>query len=100
MAQMMVLYKAPRDPAAFDQQYAEIHVPLVKKIPGLRKLEVSDGPVMLPLGSAPWHLVAVLHFDSIEAMQSGFATPEGRAAGEHARSMAEMEILLFDTREA
>jgi uncharacterized protein (TIGR02118 family) len=29
------MYKTPRDAAAFDKHYAEKHIPIAKKIPGL-----------------------------------------------------------------
>ena len=45
MAQIVVTYKTPTDPKAFDKYYAETHIPLAKKLPGLRKYEVSQGPV-------------------------------------------------------
>ena len=99
MAQMIVLYKTPKDTATFDQQYAAAHIPLAKKIPGLRKYEVSQGPVATPFGPSAYHLVATLHFDSVPAMQSAFASAEGQAAGAHAQSLAEMDILLFDNHE-
>jgi uncharacterized protein (TIGR02118 family) len=99
MAQMIVLYKSPKDPATFDQHYATTHVPLAKKIPGLRKYEVSQGPIMTPFGPSPLRLVATLHFDDMQAMQTAFASPEGRAAGEDAQSLADLEILLFDDHE-
>ena len=35
MAQLVVMYKTPRDAAAFDKHYAEKHIPIAKKIPGL-----------------------------------------------------------------
>jgi len=35
---------------AFDKHYFEAHVPIAKKIPGLRKYEVSQGPVATPGG--------------------------------------------------
>ena len=34
MAHVVVMYKTPKDAAAFDKHYAEIHIPLAKKIPG------------------------------------------------------------------
>jgi uncharacterized protein (TIGR02118 family) len=37
---------------AFDKHYFEAHVPIAKKIPGLRKYEVSRGPVATP-GALP-----------------------------------------------
>jgi len=39
MAGVVVLYKTPNDPAAFDKYYAETHIPLAKKMPGLRKYQ-------------------------------------------------------------
>ena len=44
MAEIVVMYKTPKDPAAFDKHYAETHIPLAKKMPGLRKFQVSQGP--------------------------------------------------------
>jgi uncharacterized protein (TIGR02118 family) len=39
MARMVVIYRTPKNVEAFDRHYFEIHVPLAKKIPGLRKYE-------------------------------------------------------------
>ena len=36
MAEVVVLYKTPKDPEAFDKYYAATHIPLAKKMPGLR----------------------------------------------------------------
>src|SRR6202012_3301571 len=99
MAHVVVMYKTPKDAAAFDQHYATTHIPLAKKIPGLRKYEVSRGPVMTPFGPSPYHLVATLHFDDMRAMQPSCASPEGRAAGADAQSIADLEILLYDDHE-
>ena len=51
MASLVVLYKTPKDPAAFDKHYSEKHIPLAKKIPGLRRYEISRGPVGGPGGA-------------------------------------------------
>ncbi|HEX5508093.1 MAG TPA: EthD family reductase, partial [Pseudolabrys sp.] len=50
MATLVVLYKNPKDTAAFDKHYSERHIPLAKKIPGVKKYEISKGPVMTPAG--------------------------------------------------
>jgi uncharacterized protein (TIGR02118 family) len=99
MAKLIVLYKTPKDAAAFDKHYSEVHIPLAKKIPGLRKYEISQGPVMTPAGASGFHLAAVLQFDSAAAIQNAFASAEGQAAAADAQSMASIEILLFDSRE-
>ncbi len=53
MADLVVLYKTPTDPAAFDKYYAETHIPLAKKLPGLRKYTVTKGPIATPGGPSP-----------------------------------------------
>ena len=79
MYQVTVLYNQPEDPAAFDKHYDEVHVPLVSKIPGLLRFSVSR-PAPGPKGQpAPFHLVAVLEFESAEAYGEAMATPEGEA---------------------
>jgi uncharacterized protein (TIGR02118 family) len=50
MARLVVMYRTPKGAGAFDKYYFETHVPIAKKIPGLRKYEVSQGPVATPAG--------------------------------------------------
>jgi uncharacterized protein (TIGR02118 family) len=78
-AKVVAIYKMPTDPAAFDRYYFGTHVPLAKKIPGLRRYEVSRGPVAAIAGPSPGYLIATLTFDSAQAIQSALASPEGRA---------------------
>jgi uncharacterized protein (TIGR02118 family) len=101
MARLIVLYKTPTDPAAFDKYYAETHIPIAKKIPGLRKYEVSRGPVVAPGGPSPVHLVATLHFDSLAAIQNAFGSPEGMAAGADVQKFATggADMLMFESVE-
>ena len=43
MFKLVALYSKPEDPAAFEKHYAEVHRPLVERIPGLSRLVVSRG---------------------------------------------------------
>jgi uncharacterized protein (TIGR02118 family) len=101
MAQLVVMYKTPHDAAAFDKHYFEKHVPLAKKIQGVRKYEVSKGPVATPAGPSGYHLVAMLKFDDIAAIQKAFASAEGQAAVADVQSFATggVDIFMFDSRE-
>lgn len=98
MAQLIVMYKTPKDSAAFQKHYFETHIPLARKIPGLRKLEISQGPVATPAGPSEVHLIAILHFDDLNAIQKAFASAEGRAAAADAQTLATVEMLVFDSR--
>jgi len=101
MARLLAMYKTPRDTAAFDKYYFETHVPLAKKIPGIRKYEVSQGPAVAPMGGTNYHLVAILHFDNVGAIQNAFASAEGQAAVADVQSFATggVDIFMFDSRE-
>lgn len=79
MTKLVVLYKKPADPAHFDKHYREVHVPLAKKLPGLKAH--SFGPAVGPDGNDGeyfWFFSAT--FDSAEAIAAAMGSPEGHAA--------------------
>jgi uncharacterized protein (TIGR02118 family) len=100
MATLVVLYNKPADTAAFDAHYFGKHVPLAKTIPGLRGYEVSKGAVATPQGPSPYHLVALLTFDSMQAIGAAFASKEGQATAGDLKNFAQAgaQLLMFDTR--
>jgi uncharacterized protein (TIGR02118 family) len=95
LATLLVLYKTPKDSAAFDRHYAEVHIPLAKKIPGLRSYRVSKGAVGTPAGASNLHLVATLTFDSLAAIQAGLGSPEGGAAAGDLANFAGAGVDLY-----
>jgi uncharacterized protein (TIGR02118 family) len=97
----MVMYRTPTDAAAFDDHYQRVHVPLAKKIPGVRRFEVNDGPIGTPAGPAAFHLIASLSFDDLAALQAAMVSPEGQAAAADVASFATggVEMLIYETRE-
>ena len=102
MATLLVLYKKPADTAAFDRYYAETHVPLAKKIPGLKMYQISKDAVGTPSGVSNIHLVAMLIFDSMTALQAGLGSPEGQAAAGDVKNFASggADLYMFDDRPA
>jgi uncharacterized protein (TIGR02118 family) len=100
VAKLIVMYKTPADPAAFDAYYFGKHVPLAKTIPGLKAYEVNAGPVATPQGPAPLHLVATLTFDSMADVQAAFASKEGQATAADLAHFAQsgVEMIMFETR--
>jgi len=103
MAKMIVVYKKPADVKAFEKHYFETHIPLAKKIPGLRKYEISNGPITVIAGPPDVHLIGTVYFDDLDAMKKGFASSEGQAAGADRRLYAPddsgVQMFVFDTRE-
>jgi uncharacterized protein (TIGR02118 family) len=73
------LFGHPQDPDAFEQHYASTHVPLVRKIPSLRRFEAAK-VVATPDGSEPpYHRIGELYFQDVEQMQAGLSSDEGQA---------------------
>jgi uncharacterized protein (TIGR02118 family) len=103
MARMIVIYKKPADVKAFEKHYFETHIPLAKKIPGLRKYEVSRGPVTVLVGPPDVHLIGTVYFDDLDAMKKAFASPEGQAAAADRRSYAPdesgVQMFVFDDKD-
>ncbi len=101
MARLVAMYKSPPDPAAFDRHYYSTHVPLAKQIPGLRSYEASVGAVATPRGPSPYHLIAILAFDSRAAMQAALDSREGKATAADLASFAQagVELLVFESKE-
>jgi uncharacterized protein (TIGR02118 family) len=95
------MYGTPKDAGAFDKYYFESHVPMAKKIPGLRKFETSRGAIASPAGPAKFHLIATLHFDDMKAIQDAFASPQGQAAAADVATFATggVEMMFFDSAE-
>lgn len=81
MVRFLVLYPQPDDPEEFDRHYREVHIPLAKKLPGLRRYTISRQPAGVR-GAPPYYLVAELDWDDMESLRAAFASPEGKAASE------------------
>jgi uncharacterized protein (TIGR02118 family) len=93
------MYKNPPDAAAFDRYYYATHVPIARMVPGLRSYEVSRGPIVTLDGQAPYHLIATLGFDSVDAIQAALASAEGQAtAADLGRfATAGVDIYIIDS---
>jgi uncharacterized protein (TIGR02118 family) len=101
MARLVVLYKTPKNAEAFDKHYASTHIPLAKKVPGLKKYDISQGAVGAPAGPSGIHLVATLYFDSLDALKAGLSSPEGQAAAGDLANFADggADLYMFDTKD-
>ena len=103
MARMVVVYRAPEDVEAFNRHYFETHVPLVKKLSGLRQYEVSCGPITGPADSSDAWMIATLHFDDMTSLRNALASEEGQACGVDRRKFApdtsRFQMFLFESRD-
>ena len=100
MLRFLVLYDTPADPEAFDRHYREIHIPLAKQLPGLRRYTVSRNhqPVR---GDRSYYLVAELDWDDMAAMRQAFASEIGQATAADVPKFAPTGVssLVFEVEE-
>jgi len=95
-AKLVALYAQPVDSEAFDKAYFETHVPLVEKMPGLRKCEVTKLKSNLMGTNMPYYMIAELTFDSSEALHAALSSPEGKAAGANLMGFASTLVTLLN----
>lgn len=101
MAKLIALYNKPANVAAFDAYYFSTHLGIAKKVPGLRRYEVSNGAVSTLSGESPYYLAAILTFDSMDAIDKALKSPEGQATAADLAKFAQagVDLLIFDSRD-
>jgi uncharacterized protein (TIGR02118 family) len=67
------------DRATFLNLWREGHVPLLRQLPGVRKIELHE-VIDAPNYPAAYDGLGMLWFDSVEGALAAFASPAGQAA--------------------
>lgn len=88
MKKMIVLYQMPSDPEAFMRHYREKHLPLVARIPGLVKSEITLVERTL-MGEQGNFLLAELYFADAESFRTAMKSGENAATGADLANFAE-----------
>jgi uncharacterized protein (TIGR02118 family) len=87
MVKLVALFRNPADRDAFERAYFETHIPLVKKIPGLQRVEINR-ITGAPRGEPDFYLITELLFRNHEEMNTGLGSPENTEAGKNLMSFA------------
>jgi uncharacterized protein (TIGR02118 family) len=86
-ARFLVLWDTPADPDYFERHYREVHIPLVRGLPGLRRYTFSRNAVAVR-GGDPYHRIAELDFDDMTALREAFRSPAGQATAADVAALA------------
>lgn len=76
---VVVMYGQPADPAAFDEHYFNVHLPLCAKIPGIERTETAKMLAPLDGGDAAIYRITELYFPDADTMGASMSGPEGQA---------------------
>lgn len=78
MVKLTVLYGYPTDPEAFEDYYANTHMPLVGKVSNIQRAEIGRTIATPEDEKPPYYRIAELWFESLDQMQESLGSPEGR----------------------
>ena len=79
MFKVTVLYNHPVNPADFEGYYAETHIPIAMRIPGVTRWEMTKF-MPTPDGEPEYYRMAEAWFGSGEDMERALRSAEGQAA--------------------
>jgi uncharacterized protein (TIGR02118 family) len=87
MVKFIVLWNTPEDPVAFECYYRDVHIPLAKQMPGLRRYTIGRHVTALR-GGEPYYWIAELEWDTMDALQKALQSPQGQATAQDADNLA------------
>jgi uncharacterized protein (TIGR02118 family) len=79
----------PTDVSAFERHYREVHIPLAKKLAGLRRYTLSRNASAVR-GEEPHYRIAEFDWDDMASLRRAFESPEGRAVSEDVANLAKL----------
>lgn len=94
MVKLIALYRNPVNIEEFEKHYFGTHMPLVEKIPGLLKTELAKLKGF-PGQDVKYYMAAEMYFDSLDALNAGMASSEGKAAARNLMSFAKEYVEMY-----
>ena len=79
MIRLTVLYGHPENPEEFQRYYRQTHIPLARKMKGLKGWTIGMCESAAEGEQSPYYMIVGLYAESREAMEAILASPEGQA---------------------
>ena len=91
---LIVLYRPPEDPAAFNAHYRDVHTPIVRRYPNVRSIRLTrtDGVAGRP---PDYYLMAEMAFDSRADLDAALGSEAGIESGRDLRNFAGAGVTLL-----
>ena len=94
MIKLVAMYKTPADIEMFEKHYFEKHMPIVEKIPGLLRSEVSKLKI-LPGTESNYYMMTEMYYEDMDSFNAAMATPEGKASARDIVNFAKDNVDFF-----
>ena len=79
MCRLTVLYGHPKDPVEFDRYYHEVHIPIARKMKGLKGWTIGKCQSATPGQPPPYYLIVGLYAGTRADLEAILASPAGQA---------------------
>ena len=79
MCRLTVLYGYPTDPVEFDRYYKEVHIPIARRMRGLKGWTIGKCESLNPAERPAYYMIVGLYADSRADLEKIIASPEGQA---------------------
>ncbi len=93
MWQFVAFYRRPDDPEAFERHYRDVHIPLVHKFPGLRRMTFSrvEAEGGVAVGPAVC-FVSTMYFDDRPSLDFALLSAARQVAYEDSAKFRQFQI--------
>jgi uncharacterized protein (TIGR02118 family) len=101
MVKFIVLWNTPDDPVAFERHYRDVHIPLARQLSGLRRYTIGRHATTIR-GGETYYWIAELEWDSMEALQKAFQSPQGQATAQEVANLARsagVQSMVYEVEE-
>ena len=98
MTILNALYKKPVNIEAFHTYYDTVHMPLVRKVPGLLKAEVEMVTTTYAGEKDDFYMLARMYYENDESFKTAMKSPGNAATGKDLRNFAQAGVSLFVTK--
>jgi uncharacterized protein (TIGR02118 family) len=79
MCRLTALYGHPKDPAAFDRYYHEVHLPIARRMQGIKGWTIGKCQSAVAGQPPPYYMIVGLYADTRAHWDAILASPEGKA---------------------
>ena len=79
MCRLTVLYGHPTDPVEFDRYYHQVHIPIARKMKGLKGWTIGKCQSATADQAPPYYMIVGLYAETRADLETIIASPEGQA---------------------
>jgi uncharacterized protein (TIGR02118 family) len=94
MVKLVAIFKKPADKSAFEEHYKNVHLGLVRKMPGLKRLELSE-VTGAPVSTPQIYRMTEMYFDDQASLTKAIMSREGVAAAKDLMGFAKDVVQMF-----